>query len=381
MRIALVHPTNWPQVRRGTERFMNEMAGFLAKRGHHAKIICSKPGRREIHNDGGFIADYHRSLWQPWMSRAGIHPFHVFPLTTLTALASERFDVAHCFNFTDAYTASLLRGLTGTRVLLHLAAIPAAAGYRKSVSSGGALFRRAVQVSDTVITNGEVQADYFEKRFGTRPTVVKAPVDIERFRPLGSKNLARPIILSASALNERRKGGRFLMRAFNALKEEMPGAELHICGEVSDGVKQELLALVLPRCRGEVVFHAPEAAALEQLYSAASVLVLPSVWEAFPLVVLEALACGTPVVGTHDGGIPELVSTGGIGRTFDPGPLDRAEPTNVEGMVSAIVEAAALNNLPETSQLCRQAASRFDWSVLGPLYEAIYRDLGDIQRQ
>ncbi len=375
LKIAIVHPTSWPQVRRGTERFMNELAAYLKARQYEPKIICSKPGSGEINSDQGFVTEYHRSLWHPRMARLGIHQFHVFPLTTLASVLRERFDVVHCFNFTDAYAAAMARRFTGAPVLLHLSSIPANSHYRRSLSLGGSLFRRSVDASDAVITIGDVQAAYFEKRFGTRPLVIKAPVDTDRFRPGAAKNPLRPILLCASALEERRKGARFLMRAFNRVKELLPAAELQLCSAVTDRLRDELLATVSLAWRPAVHFLSPGDAELAELYAAASVLVLPSVWEAFPLVVLESLAAGTPVVGTNDGGIPELISSAAVGRTFDAGPLHMAEPTNQEGFVQAILETVELSHAAETAVKCREAAERFGWRTIGPQFEEMYSRL------
>ncbi|MDQ2898641.1 MAG: hypothetical protein M3Y07_02440 [Acidobacteriota bacterium] len=62
-----------------------------------------------------------------------------------------------------------------------------------------------------------------------------------------------------------------------------------------------------------------------------------------------------------------------MGRTFDPGARDRAEASNVEGLTQAILETLDLSSLPDTAAHCRAAAMRFSWSVLGPVYEDLYR--------
>ena len=56
---------------------------------------------------------------------------------------------------------------------------------------------------------------------------------------------------------------------------------------------------------------------IEELYAAADVLVMPSRWEGLPLVALEAMRAGLPVIATRVGGIPEAVEDGITGRLFD----------------------------------------------------------------
>jgi glycosyltransferase involved in cell wall biosynthesis len=62
-----------------------------------------------------------------------------------------------------------------------------------------------------------------------------------------------------------------------------------------------------------------DAARLSAIYSAADVFVLPSLSEALGQVGLEALACGTPVVGSRIGGVPDYVLDGATGLLFDTG--------------------------------------------------------------
>src|SRR5262249_60783577 len=62
--------------------------------------------------------------------------------------------------------------------------------------------------------------------------------------------------------------------------------------------------------------HVGNARLLSLVYSAADVLVLPSLLENLPLVVLESMACGTPVIGSAVGGIPDMVRPGTTGWLF-----------------------------------------------------------------
>ena len=61
----------------------------------------------------------------------------------------------------------------------------------------------------------------------------------------------------------------------------------------------------------------PDPSRVASVYREAWVSVLPSVGEALGLVLVEALACGTPVVGSRLDGIPEVIDRNEIGRLFD----------------------------------------------------------------
>ena len=100
----------------------------------------------------------------------------------------------------------------------------------------------------------------------------------------------------------------------------------------------------------------------------ARALVLPSEWEAFGLVLLDAMAAGTPIVATAVGAVPEVLDGGRAGRLVpygDPGAL--ADALRATGD-----EAEA------TRRLVRAAAERvrgFDWSVATERHRALYREV------
>ena len=375
MKVAIVHPTNWPYVRRGTERFMNEFARFLAGRGHSVKIVTSACGPHRVFRNDGFVTEFHRSLWRPAMARVGLLDFHVFPATTFAALLRERFDIVHCFNFTDVLAAAAIRRLNGNRVVFHINSIPPAKPYRRSLSLGGALVGHAIRAADEILTGAASQAEYFCSRFGRRGVTIRVPVDLERFRFFSVREQARPVILCASALDDRRKGGRFLMRAFNAIKAKRPEIVLKVSAQISAAVREELTAIVDPQWRPDVHFLTPSERELPGMFGEASVLVLPSLWEAYPMVLLEAFATGTPVVASHEGGAPEIVAAPFLGRTFDPGPPVDAEPSNLQAFTEAVLEVLEMSRLPDTAIQCRAHAEAFGWAAIGPQYEGVYKSV------
>jgi len=100
----------------------------------------------------------------------------------------------------------------------------------------------------------------------------------------------------------------------------------------------------------------------------ARALVLPSEFEAFGLVLLEAMAAGTPIVATAVGGVPDVLDDGRAGRLVPYG-----DSVALARALRSVTEDAG-----ETERL-RSVASRrvqgFDWSVTVDRHRALYREL------
>jgi len=375
MRLAITNPTTWPRVRRGAERFVNELAAYMAQRGHEVTLISSKPGPSEITHQRGYTTVCYRRLWHPRLAKIGLLEFHPFFFTSLYALLRKRYDAVLCLTFMDGYAASLARSITGTPCVFAVNGLPLRVQYFRSLSMKGAVFGRAIEKADTVIAFSHYLQSYLEGRWGRACARIAIPVDINRFRPDLTSKSERPSIVCAAALSDTRKGGRLLMRAFDRLKIVRPDAVLKIAAPLPPALEEEFRALVSSQYREDVHFLGDAHDDVPALFSSAWVSVLPSIWEPYGMVVLESLAAGTPVIGARDGALPELIANNAIGRLFDPGDIAGAEPTNVAGLTEALLEGLDLGRRPETAQRCRSYAEQFSWEAIGPSYERLFEEL------
>ena len=369
MKILVTHPSTFHRIRRGTERLAEETAACLAGNGHDVTFLACKPGPTAVTRNAGFVTLEQRSLSHPLLSRIGVHEYQTFGLNVMQRLLTHRYDLVYSFSFVDAWVAAHLKTLTGVPNVFVMNGLP--------IGSGGRIFRSAIQGSSAVVAFSGFVQRYIQERWSTPSVKIPAPVDLAQFPLSRSRDLDRPIILTTAALDDNRKGGRVLMRAFNLLKRVQPRAVLRVCSRITDGRRAELGALVDRAYVADVQFadDGPRSALADE-YGRAAVSVLAACDEAFGMVVTESFACGTPVAGTRHGALPELISNGDVGRLFDPGDVSAGEPTNAEGLAQAIVEAMELSRLPRTPDACRAQADLFSWRAACPLVQHLCATLG-----
>jgi glycosyltransferase involved in cell wall biosynthesis len=373
MRIAITNPTYWPYLRRGVERFMNDFAIYLKHRRHEVTIITGKPGKTEVVVDNGVTVIYCRRLWHPVLMKLGILEFHLFFFTALARLLRRKYDVVFCCTFMDGFAAQVARSITGTPYTFTCFAQPPKIQHYRSLTTKGSIFKRTISRADAFLSISQYVSDYFKQRWDIESLVQFLPVDTTAFQQLEHPAGSPPIILCAAALDDPRKGGRILMRAFERLKHKRPDLQLQIAWNLKPELHSEFSSLVSPNWRKDIHFLGTDVD-LPRLFALASVSVLPSLWESQGMVVLESLASGTPVVCTRDGALPEILTDPEVGRLFDPGPDTLYEPTNLEGLVQALDEALDLSALPETSRKCRAYAEQFGWEGQGARWEdLLYR--------
>jgi len=149
-----------------------------------------------------------------------------------------------------------------------------------------------------------------------------------------------------------------------------PGVQLVLCASSPD--TPELLARLEAAVAGRpeirwinAMLPVPEVV---QLYSHAAVFVCPSIYEPFGLINLEAMACGTPVVASRVGGIPEVVVDGETGWLVEPGDataLGRA-------LREALADPERARRMGEAGR--RRVEAQFAWDRIADRTLAVYRD-------
>jgi glycosyltransferase involved in cell wall biosynthesis len=173
------------------------------------------------------------------------------------------------------------------------------------------LFPMLAQRVKCVLTPSDFVRQKVMRRFALpkdRVVAIHEGVNAERFRRTDSPSvraryqLPQQYILFIGSLQPR-KNLSALLDAWNLIKDEFPKTALGIAG--GEGHVFRRVKLPDKMERATLLGYVKEAD-LPALYSGASVYVLPSLEEGFGLTMLEAMACGTPVIASNGGALPEV---------------------------------------------------------------------------
>lgn len=204
--------------------------------------------------------------------------------------------------------------------------------------------------------------------------VIPYGLPTQTFRPFSREGVRRiydipqnafVILFGAAALHIKRKGYAFLLDALNRLakshKEE--NIILGVYGAFGDD-------MILPEKFPHVIFGpVVNEESLAMIYSASDLFVIPTLEDNLPNTVIEAFACGVPVVGFKTGGVPDMIEHEKNGYLVEQG--------NVDGLIDGILWARSLGDSAKgVSEYCRKTAvDRYDETIQARAYYELYSSI------
>lgn len=314
MRIAFVVPSLGLQEGQGSANF--EVLRRIARANHRIEVFTS--GASEAVGVLAGVTVHRVPRLPAWQ----VGNQMIMLGATAALLRKERFDLVYADAGTSARDADVLMVHTVTDRWLTLPrAVWGEPGLRGVNGAAATRFKawlevRQAKAARAVLTNSRTTADDLVARGvdGAKITVVPFGVDAERFRPPGAeeRRASRALfgidedafVVAFVGAHGPRKG---LPLALDALAAAAPGEHLLVAGEHRGGrwfreARDRSLPVTMPGKLRDV----------RRAYWAADVLAYPTRYDAFGMAVLEAMACGLPVVVARQAGSHEIVRDAGI---------------------------------------------------------------------
>jgi glycosyltransferase involved in cell wall biosynthesis len=239
----------------------------------------------------------------------------------------------------------------------------------------------SARLANVIVTTSQDYAEhsrflqaYLSKVRPVLPPVELAPVKEKEIREFRLKARIRPgqRIIGMAARLATEKGVEYLVQALPEVLEKHPNARVLFVGQHQNVLGEEQYARKLDPLIRKLNHHwdflgllSPEE--LSAFYHEADVLVLPSInsTEAFGMVQVEAMSCGTPVVASDLPGVRVPVTMTGMGRVVPP----KDSRSLAEAIIAILNSKESFQNNPD------DVSKRFSPSRMAAEYEALFEEL------
>ena len=361
---ALFHPAVG-----GAERQALDLARALQKRGVSVRVLTraldNLPVREMIDN----VPIYRSIKVLPAPVLFGLTYF----LTAMKFIIVQRnsFDILHCHILQNYHSiaAMLAKLLLGKKVIIKVASTgPLSDICMVKKSLLGGLFLNIVKRADAIIALcAQAEKELVDSGF-PRDRIVRIPngVDLSLFKPDAEVTRLPANLLFVGRLDYM-KGVDILLKSIASLQT---GGNKISCDIIGDGpLKKALQQLACELGIADKVTFAGACTNVLPYLQKASCFVLPSRSEGMPNVILEAMACGLPIIATLVGGIPDIITDGRNGLLIPP--------DDVPALSLALAKLLADRNLANRlgKQAGMDAEEHFSIDKVADVYFALYHGL------
>jgi teichuronic acid biosynthesis glycosyltransferase TuaC len=339
MRIAIVTPMFPPKYIGGTEISAYNIARELSKR-HEVHVVT----RRQRERIGeGFETHFVGFPERPRMLKTLLTAIGFF-----LEIRRIRPDVIYAETLYSGGLAGVL-----ARKLLGIPSVARPVGEIYVASRAERLVLRLVIRNSSLVLAMTRHMEGEVRRYGgSRVAVMPDGVDFEYFSGFPEQGRVRGSVLFVGRLI-RLKGVYDMLMAFELVKRDVPGATLWIAGYGEE--EQGMRRMARERSMEGVTFLGEVGKEeVARRMKICEVLLLPSVSEGFPLVLVEAMASGMAIVTTRVRGLPEIVADGRNGLLSESG-----NPADIAGKVKALLADGSLRK--GIARRNAREAARYGW--------------------
>lgn len=344
---------------------IHHLARSLTRMGHQISVLAPKVRGKDNHIEEDYKV-YRYS--KPSSKRFGVRQL-LIPL--LWRKLKDGFEILHCHSaYPQGYAAASFKKLTGIPLII----TPHGGDILKNerIRQHPKLDKRitkSLKEADLVTAISQAFEEEIKEAGIPREKIRLIPngINLEEFQINGIFQWKKPYIMTMGRLREK-KGFDVLIRAFFKVKESFPWVDLLIAGQGRD--EEFLISLIKELKLGDSVHLIGTVQGEEKVRKLKGSLffVCPSRREPFGIVNIEALACGKPVIGTHVGGIPDVIKEGENGFLI--------MPEDPQALAQAMIRLLSFPKLIETfGKRAEEMAKAYDWTDVAKRYERVYEEV------
>ncbi len=342
----------------GISSYTFSLAKALINNGH--EVVCASASGEMLPL---FKRNKIRTINIPINTKSELNPLIIMSLIRLLMLnRTEKFDIIHAHTRVTQVLASYLSKIT------KIPFVSTCHGFFRR-NLGRQLYPcwgdRVIAISEAV--KKHLMIDFYVKE--EKVKLVHNGIDINQFKITAKRSDANyksktvGIIARLSTV----KGHKYLIEAMAEVIREFDDARLFIFGQGK--IKYELIKQAQSLKILKQVFFLPSISNTAEVLQEIDIFVMPSIQEGLGLSILEALACGVPVVASNVGGIPSIIKHDVSGLLVEP-----ANPMAIAGAIMRVMEDRRLAiRLGQKGR--QQVEEKFNLGTMVSEIEKVYEEV------